>query len=305
MIESAERERGAVPRSLRVASVLVTLLVSAAAASFVFRRTRRAVGWLAVEVAVIVVGLGAVAPRGGREMWGAIAAVYVVRIAAAVDAARLGRAATETAPLGRVIAAWLAVTVGVSAVVFGIRAFALEAFKIPSGSMMPTLLPGDHLMADKRGRHFERGDVVVHRYPNDPSVDYVKRVVAVGGDTVSFSGRTLAVNGRPVERRSLGACGPDIVRGPDDASACTLWEETLDGHRYVTMETDAGREQNPAPVLVPEGQVYVVGDNRDASADSRLWGPFDAALIKGRAAFIWYSSGPGGVRWDRANLPVR
>jgi signal peptidase I len=297
-------ERATVSRSLRVAAFLATWLVSAAAGSFVFRRYRRAAGWLGVEIVAGALALTVVIPRGPHALWAAIVGLEILRLIPAFDALRLARTASGTAPLRNMIVAWLVVAVYSFVAPKLIKQFVIEAFKIPTMSCAPTLIAGDHVMVDKR-HPTKLGDTIAFHYPPDPSVDYIKRVVAVGGDVVAFSDHTLIVNGQPVERRRVdGKCGPELRIDGTDAIDCELWQETLDGRTYRTMTTLSSGRSFP-PTQVPPGQVFVVGDNRDNSSDSRVWGPVPEDLILGRVLFVWFSAGPDGVRWDRLNRDVR
>jgi signal peptidase I len=175
-----------------------------------------------------------------------------------------------------------------------IRTFVVQAFKIPSSSMEPTLQIGDHILVNKfiygvrlpfvGGRLLpftspERGDVIVFVYPEDTSKDFIKRVVAVGGDTVEVKEKKVYVNGKPVE----------------------------DPHAFYA-EGDKGRREkrdNMAPKEVPEGKLFVMGDNRDRSYDSRFWGFVDVGEVKGKAFIIYFSwdstatSPLHWIRWDR------
>lgn len=161
-----------------------------------------------------------------------------------------------------------------------IRTFIIQAFKIPSGSMLPTLQIGDHLLVNKFMYGFrepftgtviipvkdvQRNDIIVFRFPRDPRLDYIKRVVAVGGDTVEGRDKVIYVNGEPY----------------DDKYAVHLDSNTL----------NAGNSprDNFGPVTVPEGKVFVMGDNRDNSFDSRFWGFVDDKAILGKALIIYWS----------------
>jgi len=197
-----------------------------------------------------------------------------------------------------------------------IRQFIIQPFKIPSGSMIPTLLVGDHLFVNKfvygpripftDARIFtwkepKRGEVIVFRYPENEDKDFIKRVVGVPGDEVAYLNKRLTINGQPVPTRAL----PDFF-DEDAMRYFPQFEETLDGRAH-RMLNDPDR---PAMVLgasdfrfrdhcrysvegvvcrVPEGHYFMMGDNRDNSLDSRYWGFVPDANIVGRAFFIWMS----------------
>lgn len=200
----------------------------------------------------------------------------------------------------------------VSGIVFAValRFFWVEAFKIPSGAMIPTLQVGDHLFVDKSDKHPRRGEVAVFVYPKDPAKDFIKRVVAVGGDTIEGRDGALVVNGAPVPRAHVdGPCEyedylEDMQRW--EPHQCDAWDETLDGHSYrVFFDRDGSGGRSWGPTTVPAGSYFVVGDNRDNSSDSRVWGFVPQDHIKGVARKLWWSSGPHGVRWDRLGKPIR
>jgi signal peptidase I len=165
-----------------------------------------------------------------------------------------------------------------------VRTFVIQAFKIPSGSMEDTLLIGDHIFVNKfiYGYHVphtegrilsfsspHHGDIIVFVFPEDPSKDFIKRVIALPGDTVEIRNKEVILNGMPVEE--------NYTRFADG--------KTVDG---LVRTRD-----NMPPVTVPEGKYFVMGDNRDRSYDSRFWGFVDEDAIIGKALFIYFS-----VDWD-------
>lgn len=180
-----------------------------------------------------------------------------------------------------------------------LRVWVIEAFRIPTDLMAPTLLGGDHIFVNKQaygdkfwsdGLEPERGDVVVFSFPNNPAKDYIKRVIAVGGDRVELRDGVVFVNGRALSK--------GLEKGD-------LAEEEIDGRRYSVRwgaETDG---RNMMPVAVPKGQLFMLGDHRTEGQDSRSWGFLPATYVKGRATIIWFSSGRDApekgwaVRWQR------
>ncbi|RKE34881.1 signal peptidase I [Paraburkholderia sp. BL23I1N1] len=199
-------------------------------------------------------------------------------------------------------------------VVFVVRSFVVEPFKIPSGSMVPTLLVGDFILVNKfdygirlpitntkitEGRPLERGDVVVFRYPKDESVDYIKRVIGLPGDTVAYQDKQLTINGKPVPETPL----PDYL-DEERLGYAKQFEENLDGRKNAILNNPAvppfivGAEDYPyrdnctynargVICKVPPGNYFMMGDNRDNSADSRYWGFAPDKNVVGRAFFIW------------------
>ena len=218
---------------------------------------------------------------------------------------------------------WLDWTAGlfpVILVVFLLRSFLFEPFKIPSGSMMPTLLTGDLILVNKftyglrlpvlntkitEGKAPARGDVMVFRYPPKPSLDYIKRVVGVPGDEVAYLNKQLTINGQPVSKDAI----PEFF---DEETMRYLkqYQETLGTtqHKLLNDETrragisdvevmsfpdrDNCRYSVEGVVCkVPAGHYFMMGDNRDNSLDSRYWGFVPDQNIVGRAFFVWMNFG--------------
>ncbi len=206
-----------------------------------------------------------------------------------------------------------------------IRTFLIEAFQIPSGSMERTLLAGDFLFVNKAvygaqipGTHarlpgFEtprRGDVIVFAYPKDPELNYVKRVIGVPGDTVEMRGGEVRVNGV--------ALAETYVQRVDRAHD-TYYPEFSWQRDYLVGGPAAARGYRPTrdtwgPLAVPTGRYFVLGDNRDNSADSRYWGFVDAKAIKGRPLVVYFSYDREAhdalpwltdIRWHRLGSIVR
>jgi len=175
-----------------------------------------------------------------------------------------------------------------------VRTFGFQAFKIPTGSMEPNLLVGDHLLVNKfifgptltsverailPMRKVERGEVLVFKFPEQPDRDFIKRVIGLPGETLELRDETIYINGAPlvepyahyqvIPAQAAGSEGGDVRR------------------KY-------------GPVTIPEGHYFMMGDNRDDSQDSRYWGFLPATYVKGRALFIYWSfDGPQGTRWGR------
>ena len=199
---------------------------------------------------------------------------------------------------------------------FAIRVFVVQAFKIPSGSMIPTLLIGDHILVSKLSYGLQwpgdckfkmtfppvtcytstslidfgqpqRGDIIVFRYPEDEDKDFIKRVVGTPGDMIEIRNKMVYVNGRLVDDRAYTQrIDPGITEGT------------------ITPRDNFG------PITVPQGSYFVMGDNRDQSLDSRFWGYVREDKIRGRAFRIYWSwSGQGEwlhwVRWERIGRAIR
>jgi signal peptidase I len=262
---------------------------------FAARRPRRGLIWAALFVAAMV-----------AMPWLGVVPVFVVWLGQLVDAALIRAVPPQT--VGRQLLLAL-VTLCISVLIqVTVRATWVEAFKIPSGAMIPTLQVGDHILVEKRARTPARGDVTVFKYPREPDKDFIKRVVAVGGDTIEVRDNVLVLNGKPVPRKHVDIdCRYDDFMedlGRWEERRCEAWDETLDGRTYRVIQ-DRSSVHSHAPVTVPEGHYYVLGDNRDNSHDSRFWGFVPPENIKGVARKIWFSMGRDVIRWDRFGLPVR
>jgi len=201
-------------------------------------------------------------------------------------------------------------------IVFFLRSFLVEPFKIPSGSMVPTLLVGDFILVNKYTYGIripiinrkivditlpKRGDVMVFRYPEDPSLDYIKRVAGVPGDRVAWIDKRLVINGIEAPRQER----PDYLHPERIHYSKHFVEKTGEVEHSILVEEDAPaaipfvksfpfRENclyNSAGVecTVPPGHYFMMGDNRDNSADSRVWGFVPEENIVGRAFFIWFN----------------
>jgi signal peptidase I len=216
---------------------------------------------------------------------------------------------------------WLDWTAGlfpVILIVFLLRSFLFEPFKIPSGSMLPTLEAGDLILVQKFSYGIRlpvvdqkivptgepaRGDVVVFRYPPDPRIDYIKRVIGLPGDEVAWLNKKLTVNGKPVETTAL----PDYFDEEGRLYTQQLRENLVGVDHRILLRADRppfvpGAEQFPhrdacgysaegVTCKVPEGHYFVMGDNRDNSVDSRYWGFVPDRNLKGRAFLVWMNFG--------------
>ena len=170
-----------------------------------------------------------------------------------------------------------------------IRTFVVQAFKIPSGSMKPTLLVGDHILVNKfiygvklpfsditliPVKDPKRGDIVVFEFPEDPKKDFIKRVIAVAGDTVQIRNKKVYINDKPMDDPYGTHLDPHSIRG------------------------EARPRDNFGPVTVPAKSLFVMGDNRDHSYDSRFWGFVNLPAVKGKAFIMYWS-------WDKENTGIR
>jgi signal peptidase I len=205
-----------------------------------------------------------------------------------------------------------------------IRTDFVEAFKIPSGAMIPTLTIGDRLLVNKfiygpripftdtrlfTWKEPKRGEIIVFKYPEDETKNFIKRVIGAPGDKIQINDGTLFINDQPVPLVEKG-----YVRAGEESPGFSayfpkprLFEEQVGSARYHIQYLRNQRGYNLGPVLVPKDAVFVMGDNRDNSQDSRVWGFVKLNKILGRARSIYWSwdSNSGNVRWDRIGKSVQ
>jgi signal peptidase I len=217
---------------------------------------------------------------------------------------------------------WLDWTAGlfpVILIVFLLRSFLFEPFKIPSGSMIPTLLVGDLILVNKfhygvrlpvlnkkiiDNNPVQRGDVMVFRYPVDPRLDYIKRVVGLPGDEISYFNQKLSINGQPVESASKGEFydedslryAPQFSEKLGDVQHNILVEPKRQSYygpdpKQFPMAQNCRYTPEGVSCKVPAGHYFMMGDNRDNSQDSRYWGFVPDQNIVGKAFFVWMNFG--------------
>lgn len=177
---------------------------------------------------------------------------------------------------------------------FIIRKFVIQAYKIPSGSMLETLQIGDHILVNKFIYYFKdpkRGDILVFKYPKDKKRDFIKRVVGLPGDTLEIRDKEVYINGSPL----------------DESYAVFKDSENMfnKNHPAYYIDPYARNRDNFGPKVIPDDNYFMMGDNRDFSQDSRYWGFLDRELIEGKALIIYWSWNGSEdnwlkkVRWDR------
>jgi len=204
-----------------------------------------------------------------------------------------------------------------------IRQFAVEAFKIPSGSMIPTLDIGDHLLVNKfvygpripftdtrifTWKEPKRGDIIVFKYPENESKNFIKRVIGLPGDKIEIKKGTLLINDQPVPIIAQGVFEEnDQDPGSHYYGKPRLFEEQLGVVKHRIMYLRDQSNYDFGPKLVPAESVFVMGDNRDNSQDSRFWGFVKYNKILGRALIIYWSWDGNGrwVRWERIGSLIR
>lgn len=196
--------------------------------------------------------------------------------------------------------------------VFLIRSFVAEPFKIPSGSMMPTLLAGDYILVNKftYGLRLpvlntvfldinqpKRGDIAVFHFPPNPKIDYIKRIVGLPGDRVQYQNKRLVINDNPIDATILDDADNQMLDG-NVIRSHRLQEQLADVTHDILVYDIPNRYEpnaignkllNGQAIVVPEGHYFVMGDNRDNSSDSRVWGFVPNNNLVGKAFFIWFN----------------
>jgi signal peptidase I len=183
---------------------------------------------------------------------------------------------------------WITELIVIVIIVLLIRTFVAQAYNIPSGSMKPTLLVGDFILVNKLVYRFsepQRGDIVVFKYPIDPNIDFIKRIIALPGEEVEVRNNQVFINGKPLPLIEVG-------RGEENGVRKVIYEEVLpEGkkHKVQFYEDFPFSKRDFGPVVVPPNHYFVMGDNRDNSEDSRYWGFVPRENIVGKAFVIYFS----------------
>jgi signal peptidase I len=207
-----------------------------------------------------------------------------------------------------------------------LRFFVVSAYKIPTGSMVPTLKVGDFIFAYKLpyglpvpfsggerlgARLPDRGDVVVFRYPGNESINYVKRVVGLPGDHISIKNKKLFINEVESEYRTIA---DEVIQDLPGKEFYSASQESFSGSTHLVIHNRTDEADFFGPVVVPPGHIFVMGDNRDSSDDSRYWGAVPLKNLEGRVVVVWMSFdwmnrwGDGrypSIRWNRVFKSVR
>jgi signal peptidase I len=209
-----------------------------------------------------------------------------------------------------------------------IRIFFAQAFNIPSGSMKPTLLVGDFILVNKlvygdwsigipftpidfysyknRLAEPDRGDIIVFKYPENPKIDFIKRIIGLPGDIVEVKNDIVYLNGKPLSRKMTGFFMEKNAKAVK-YKECTVRKYTGKKYCYSIIEIFDGEGKDYGPIKVPEGHYFVMGDNRDNSRDSRFWGFVPDNYIIGQAFVIYFSidlSSPG-IRFNRIGKVIQ
>lgn len=212
-------------------------------------------------------------------------------------------------------------TAALLAAVLAFRSMVAEPYKVPTGSMEPTILPGDRLIVSKLSYDLrvpwlgyriaslgkpQRGDIIVFKYPRDTNVDYVKRVVGLPGDMLEVVDGYLTINGERLKTTSPAVVPREgrLPGVPGDEDQAIVYDETMGSLVHKIQRLPHDPMPATGPLKVPDDQYYFMGDNRDNSNDSRYWGFVPADNLKGRATRIWFSvdwreGWVPSIRWSR------
>lgn len=200
-------------------------------------------------------------------------------------------------------------------IVLVVRSFIIQPFRVPTGSLEPTVMPNDFVAVSQfayglrlpvintKIAHIsepQHGDIVVFRYPVDPSVNFVKRAIGLPGDHIVYKNKVLYINGQEMKQTFIKE-GEDVESTGNISSK--VMEENLMGIKHQILIHDDGGETDDFDFTVPKGYYFMMGDNRDDSADSRVWGFVPEENLVGRAFMIWLSF-DHGIRWSRIGTKI-
>lgn len=194
-----------------------------------------------------------------------------------------------------------------------LRFFVVAPYKIPTSSMAPALLSGDYIFVFKlpygaklpflgkvgEVQNLKRGDVVLFSYSRDPDTKFIKRVLGLPGDRIEFKDRELVINGETLDYKLLDPTPYASVKSSNDLD---FFKETIRGSAsYTVIYNKEHKPEELGPIVIPDGEVFLLGDHRDNSDDSRYWGMVPKKNLDGKAVAIWFSVDPSTsqVRWNR------
>jgi signal peptidase I len=321
-----------------LSTILVSIFFSAFAGFLWIGRAHYAVVYLAFfaawAIAIFLSVLAGLVSLDSELSWLVIAYADLITVAILLATAALVVAARGKGSRPRwfsggwmILPAFLVFVATIAALALLVRIFIYQPFSHPSVSMVPTIMEGDFVAASKwtygysrhsfpfsavplSGRLMEaapaRGDVIVFKYPPKPTIDYLKRVIGLPGERVKLTGGLVHINGRPVGREYVGEIDDEALT--DSPRPVAIYRETLpNGVSFETLDLKAdGALDDMREFVVPEGSFFVLGDNRDNSADSRVWGAVPSENLVGRIERIYWNSrglpfAERGQRLNRSN----
>lgn len=196
-------------------------------------------------------------------------------------------------------------------IVLVIRSFLFQPFRVPSGSLEPTVEPGDFVLVSQYAYGLrlpvinskivdtgepKRGDIVVFHYPVDTNVDFIKRVIGLPGDHIQYKNKQLTINGHTIKQTFLSNT---VDEEEGQRISAKIFRENLLGVKHRIMQYPYAGPSTHFDFTVPKGYYFVMGDNRDGSADSRYWGFVPESDLVGKALFVWFHWGDDGIKWSR------
>ena len=286
----------------KLSATLVGMLVGSGMGHLAYGRYRRGGAFLVAEGALWGTMIASALGCRSSMLWSTLGALVLFRLFSVVDLFITSRHVAAPPAAARVLAVWAALFAIGGFQAHVIRRDLVEAFQIPSGSMLPTVHVGDHLFIDKRARTPQRGAVIV--YTTKDGTSFLKRVVAVGGDTVEISGSVIKVNGHttvayPKDDDCRYTELDAFTREREERACSSAYETRDDGRSYRVIYSPGNEHQGQTLMTVPAGTLYLLGDNRDNSNDSRFLGSVPLDAVKGTALFVWFAWSDGKLLRDR------
>jgi signal peptidase I len=277
--------------ALRAFAGLLELVLFPGTGHYALGVWRQGIVWFALNIAVWAGLIAAGVAASKAAFWLAILVGVALRLAGAVDCYR--QRERPRPPWRNVLVMSVLVAGGSLLGSEAVDEHVLDVLLTPSASMYPTLSPGDRIVVSKLDHELRRGNLVVFRSPEDPEQLFVKRIIALPGETVRMDGRSIVVDRKPFAHARLDAA---CHVGPD----CELWEESSDAHRCkIALSRVPAIAPSDQPLRVPDESVFVLGDNRDDSLDSRVFGPVPLSDVVGKVQFTWLSASVDGARRSR------
>jgi len=289
------------PKSTQLRRTLAILLsvMDAGPGHIAMGYTKKGACWFAIVKLLYGGFVGSIAAGAVYLAWLFFGLLVCLRIAAILDTARITVPAVVPRNLSITV---IVICMAVASTIAGLAGVQFaRAYRMPTPSMYPSLEVGDLFLSSRIVGKLQRGQVIVFSDPRDPTTSRVQRLVGLPGDTIEIRRGELILNGRLIDKHPL--------RDSCETQGMECWEETIDGNTHKIAMVKEGFRFDPGsrefgPVTVPDGQLFVLGDNRDNSADSRYWGYLPIDLVLAKPKFIYWSSDTV-IRWNRISKIVQ
>ena len=281
----------------RVLAVILSIF-NAGAGHVALGYPRRGVLWFAASIVSDIACFAAILMNAPTLLWIIVGLLVAIRLS---SIALTVRSPLQDLQLGKAKTGLLIVLMIVLMQVAGIGLTSVaQAGWIPSESMYPAIWIGDHFFLSRISLKVGRGDVISFEYPEDRSKTLVKRIVGIGGDSIQMLDGQLILNGVPVPSERTEE--PCVINN----DRCVIWRETLDGksYRVVRLFETGGNSTDFGPATIAPGYLFVLGDSRDNSLDSRHFGAISVDLVRGNPLFVYWSSNESGIHWNRINQRI-